>query len=125
MDLERARARLEEERERLLAIRRGLTGERGIVGFGDTGELSSADQHPGDVGTETYEQEQTATLLAQVDQELADIDAALKRVENGTYGYSVLSGDPIPEERLEALPAARYTVEEQARLERGAGAGRS
>ena len=125
MDLERARARLEEERERLLANRRGLTGENGATGFAASGELSSVDQHPGDLGTDTYEQEQTATLLAQVDQELADIDAALKRVEDGTYGYSILSGDPIPDERLEALPAARYTVEEQARLERGAGAGRS
>jgi RNA polymerase-binding transcription factor DksA len=124
MDLERARKRLEEERERLLGIRRGLTGENGDVGFASTGELSSVDQHPGDLGTETYEQEQTATLLAQVDQELSEIDAALKRVENGTYGFSTLSGDPIPDERLDALPAARYTVEEQARIERGAGAGR-
>jgi RNA polymerase-binding transcription factor DksA len=121
MDLERARARLEREKERLLAIRRGLMGENGTAGAGpqSTGELSSYDQHPGDLGSETYEQEQTATLLAQVDQELGDIEAALKRVDEGTYGYSVLSGDPIPEERLEALPAARYTVEEQARLERG------
>lgn len=127
MDLERARARLEAERERLLANRRALTGETGTTGAGDqsTGELSSFDQHPGDLGTETYEQEQTATLIAQVDQELEDVEAALKRVDDGTYGFSVLSGDPIPDERLEALPAARYTVEEQARLERGAGAGRA
>jgi DnaK suppressor protein len=126
MDLERARARLEQERERLLAIRRGLTGENGTFGAGpqSTSELSSYDQHPGDLGTETYEQEQTATLLAQVDSELSDIEAALRRVEEGTYGYSVLSGEPIPDERLEALPAARYTVEEQERLERGARATR-
>lgn len=125
MDLERARARLERERERLLENRRGLTGDDGTTGAGpqSTGELSSYDQHPGDLGSETLEQEQTATLLAQVDQELADVEAALRRVDEGTYGYSVLSGDPIPDERLEALPAARYTVEEQARLERGARAG--
>jgi DnaK suppressor protein len=121
MDPERARARLQEERERLLRVRAGLVTEDGAIAGADTGELSSADQHPGDLGTEVFEQEKNAALLEQVDAELRDLEDAFERLAAGTYGKSVLSGEPIPDERLEAVPWAKYTVAEQARIEREAG----
>lgn len=122
MDLDRARQRLEEERERLLGLRDGLTNPDAASGdAADTGELSDYDQHPGDSGTDTFQQERNLSILEHVDAQLADVDTALARVENGSYGRSVLSGEPIPDERLEALPATRYTVEEQAQIEREAG----
>jgi len=117
MDPQRARARLEEERDRLLRLRAGLVTEDGVVVGAQVDELSSADQHPGDVGTELFEQEKNAALLESVEAELRDIEEAFERLEKGTYGKSVLSGEPIPDERLEAVPWARYTVDEQAKAE--------
>ena len=52
--------------------------------------------------------------------ELDAVERAEKRIDAGTYGLSVLSGEPIPEERLEAYPTAERTVDEQRRFERGA-----
>ena len=117
MDPQRARKRLSEERERLERVRAGLVGPDGVVIGVDDTELSSADQHPGDTGSETFEVEKNQALLESVEAELRDIDDALERLDNGSYGKSVLSGETIPDERLEAVPWARYTVEEQARAE--------
>jgi RNA polymerase-binding transcription factor DksA len=117
MDPQRARKRLSEERERLERVRAGLVGPDGVVIGVDDTELSSADQHPGDSGSETFEVEKNQALLESVEAELRDIDDALERLDNGSYGKSVLSGETIPDERLEAVPWARYTVEEQARAE--------
>ena len=122
MDPDRARKRLEEERERLERIRDSLTADPETTGDASSiDELSAVDQHPGDIGTETFEHEKNQSLLESVSAQLADIEAAFERLEKGTYGKSVLSGEPIGDERLEAVPYARYTVEEQARVERSAG----
>jgi RNA polymerase-binding transcription factor DksA len=117
MDPQRARARLEEERERLLRLRASLVGDDGAVAGTDVDELSSVDQHPGDLGSEVFEQEKNAALLESIEAELREIDEAFERLDKGTYGRSVLSGEPIPDERLEAVPWTRYTVQEQARAE--------
>lgn len=49
-----------------------------------------------------------------------EAEDALKRIEEGRFGVSEKSGDPIPVERLEALPTARYTVEEEREIEKEA-----
>ena len=122
MDPDRARKRLEEERERLERIRDSLAGDPETTGdAASIGELSAIDQHPGDIGTETFEHEKNVSLLESIEAQLVEIEDAFGRLENGSYGRSVLSGEPIGDERLEAMPAARYTVEEQARIEREAG----
>ncbi|MFC0523925.1 hypothetical protein ACFFGV_10180 [Pontibacillus salicampi] len=77
------------------------------------GELSDVDNHPGDLGTEKFERDKDYTLNEHAQGQLAEINAAFRRIENGTYGYSEHSGKPIPYERLEAMPTARYLVEEQ------------
>jgi DnaK suppressor protein len=82
-------------------------------------ELSHLDQHPGDQGTEVFEEERDAGMADRLREELAAIERAERRLEEGIYGRSVESGRPIPDERLEAVPWAERTVEEQSRLERG------
>jgi DnaK suppressor protein len=113
--------RLEEERTRLQGIRDGIQREQDEATSGAGGELSSVDQHPGDSGTETFEMEKNVSLLEQVDDELLEVEAAVQRLERGTYGTCQVCGRPIGDERLEAMPAARFCVEDQAKAERQGG----
>jgi DnaK suppressor protein len=116
-----ARKRLEEERERLQGIADDLQRERDESVSDTGGELSSFDQHPGDSGTETFEMEKNVSLREQVDDELQEVEAAFQRLERGTYGTCQACGKPIGDERLEAMPATRFCVEDQAKAERQAG----
>ena len=121
MDKAKASRRLEEERTRLQGIRDGLQREQDEGSSETGGELSSVDQHPGDSGTETFEMEKNVSLLEQVDDELQEIEAAAQRLERGTYGTCQACGRPIGDARLEAMPATRFCVEDQAKAERQAG----
>jgi DnaK suppressor protein len=121
MNKAKARKRLEEERERLQGIRDDLQREQDESVSDTGGELSSFDQHPGDSGTETFEMEKNVSLGEQVDDELQEIEAAFQRLERGTYGTCQACGRPIGDERLEAMPATRYCVEDQAKAERQTG----
>jgi len=121
MDKATARRRLEQERTRLQGMREDLEREREETTADGAGELSTVDQHPGDSGTETFELEKTVSLLEQVEDELQEVEAAFQRVEAGTYGTCQTCGRPIGDERLEALPATRFCVEDQAKAEREAG----
>jgi DnaK suppressor protein len=120
MDLTAASKRLESERTRLLALRSQaeIAGSEGTSQQESLSDLSSADQHPADQGTETFEREQSLSLLEQLDAQLADVDRAVKRIEAGDYGTCEACGAPIGVERLDARPAARYCLEDQTRLER-------
>lgn len=116
-----ARKRLKEERERLQGIADDLQREQDESVSDTGGELSSFDQHPGDSGSETFEMEKNVSLREQVDDELQEIEAAFQRLERGTYGTCQACGKPIGDERLEAMPATRFCVEDQAKAERQAG----
>lgn len=71
-----------------------------------------------EVGTESWDRE-TALRVAGTESEIVrDIDDALERIKNGSYGTCEGTGDPIPKARLEVFPWARYTVEHQEKLER-------
>jgi len=103
MDPEHARQRLAEERERV---------ERELKGLG----RPEASDEPQDSGDQADELEQEATddaLRDDLNQTLEAIERAEARLEDGTYGVSVVSGDPIPDERLEALPWADRRVDEE------------
>lgn len=125
MDPDVARKRLEEERVRLDETRATFDDEhlRDESEDDSISELSSIDQHPADIGTETFEREKDISILEQVEAELADVEHALRRLEDGTYGICEACGKPIPDARLEALPASRYCVEDQAKRERALRAG--
>ena len=66
----------------------------------------------GDAALPLTEEAETAAVASGLQERLQAIDRALARIEAGTYGRSVLSGQPIPSERLEADPAAELTIEE-------------
>jgi DnaK suppressor protein len=112
MDPERAAELLKRERAR---IERALAD----LSQGNDEELSHVDQHMADQGSELFEQERDAGIAARLRAELAAVDRAEARLADGKYGLSIESGEPIPDERLEAVPMAERTVEEQARYERG------
>ena len=110
MDRERAQELLRRERERI---------EDALAGQADSSdtELSTEDQHLGDDATALYDDELAEGLRERLADELAAVERAEQRLAAGTYGLSVESGAPIPDERLEAVPTAERTVEEQARLD--------
>ena len=120
MDTDLARKRLAEERERLDGVRSTFDDEH-LTDQSESdsvGEISSYDQHQADMGTETFEREKDLSILEQVEAELADVEHALRRLDEGTYGTCEVDGKPIPEERLEAMPATRLCLEHQAEAER-------
>ncbi|MDP9441121.1 MAG: TraR/DksA C4-type zinc finger protein [Actinomycetota bacterium] len=118
MDDEHMRQRLTEERDRLSTIRNDLEASRLESQEDGLQELSSYDQHQADVGTETFEREKDLSILQEVEGELADIEHALQRLDDGTYGTCEACGKPIGDDRLEAIPAARFCLEDQAEAER-------
>lgn len=120
METDQVRQRLADERERLVGVRSTFDDE-GLTEQSESdsvGELSSYDQHQADMGTETFEREKDLSILEQVEAELADVEHALRRLDEGTYGTCEVCGKVIPEERLEAMPAARLCLEHQAEAER-------
>lgn len=103
--------RLAAERERVEKLIHEVREEVGTESEGEEiSELSDYAQHPADTGTETFEREKDFSILESLEKELAEIEAALERVENGTYGVDEVTGEPIDPARLEAVPAARTNV---------------
>jgi len=121
MDSDDARRHLEAERERLTATRAGFDDEGLDQSETESvSELSSIDQHPADLGTETFEREKEVSIIEQVEAELADVEHALRRLDEGTYGICEACGRPIGDARLDAMPAARLCLDDQAQAERQA-----
>ena len=105
-------------RELLARERRRIEEALGRLRREPDEELSHLDQHPGDEGTEVFEEERDEGFLDSLRQQLAAVERAERRLEQGTYGISVHSGQPIPDERLEAVPWAERTQQEQERFDR-------
>jgi RNA polymerase-binding transcription factor len=104
MDPERARELLFAERARIERLLVHLERE-------DSGE--SDDSDPGNLATELYQAELDEGLVDDLREQLAAVDRAEARVAAGTFGLSIESGKPIPDERLEAVPTAERTVDEE------------
>lgn len=111
-DASQARERLAHERDRVTGLIAALRGE-GLdqEESEQTGELTHYDQHPADQASETFEREKDLSILERLEAELAEIEAALQRVDDGTYGVDEVTGEPIDPERLDALPTARTNVD--------------
>jgi DnaK suppressor protein len=110
VDPERARGLLARERERITQT---------LSGLAPTGsdEPTTTDQHLADQGSDVYDAELDEGLSDDLRLQLAAVERAEERLAAGTYGLSVESGKAIPDERLEAVPTAERTAEEQARFE--------
>jgi len=115
---------LEFFKELLLAKRRELVGdvhsmEQEALRAGGGSNLSNLPIHMADMGTDNYEQEFTLGLVEKDRQLLREINVALDKIRNGTYGICEGTGQPISRARLEAQPWARYSIEYARQLEKG------
>jgi RNA polymerase-binding transcription factor DksA len=111
MDPEDARKRLEAEKVRVSGLIRELHADVDAEAESDDAELSNYDQHPADSATDTFEREKDLGILDDLEVELAEIEAAIERIENGTYGIDEVTGSPIDPARLDAVPEARTNVD--------------
>jgi DnaK suppressor protein len=104
MEPERARELLAAERARV---------EKALAGLGpsESGEEDPADL--GDQASDTYQDELNEGLSDDLREQLAAVERAEERLASGTYGLSIVSGKPIPDERLEAVPTAERLVDEE------------
>lgn len=109
---------LEEERERLTKAEKFLHDENPGTIEEELGEIGSGgtDNHLGDTATATHDREVDEGLAEGVEHVLAEIGAALQRIESGTYGMCELCDKPIGEERLRAIPWARFCIDDQRRV---------
>src|SRR5947209_20388700 len=116
MDTDEARRRLEDERARLEGVRETFSDDNLDTESeqDNLAELSAYDQHQADTGTETFEREKDLSILERVEAELSDVEHALSRLDDGTYGSRAACGKPIGDTRLEAMPATRFCVDDQA-----------
>jgi RNA polymerase-binding transcription factor DksA len=111
--LESQKALLMEERANLLGQAQRLEDEAAeLMEDLDPGDVQFDDES-GEGDSLVVERERDLALSAQARQTISDIDAALARIKEGTYGHSVISGRPIPKERLKAIPWATELVEEK------------
>ena len=107
--------RLQSLREELLRIMRAAEEDERTRTEQDA---DFTEHDAGDMSRDIFDREVDATIVEQVEQRLAIVERALQKIEEGTYGLSDVSGEPIPRGRLEAVPEAIRTVEEQQRFER-------
>jgi RNA polymerase-binding protein DksA len=115
---------LEHFRELLLAKRRELVGdmssmEREALRSASGSNLSNLPLHMADMGTDNYEQEFTLGLVEKDRNLLREINQALAKIQDGSYGICEGTGKPISKARLEAQPWARFSIEHARKMERG------
>ena len=113
IDLAAARTTLEQLLREHDSTAQTLEGE----GAGETSELSHVTQHPGDVGTEVADNDREVAMLEANDDRRAEVEAALERLDAGTYGTCVDCGQPIDAARLEFRPEAARCLPDQEKHE--------
>ena len=120
LDTERFRTILVEERQRVLDAISYLHEETPGSLEDETEEIvGSVDNHPAETASATLDREIDYTLEENSEHVLTEIEAALQRIEEGTYGTCRTCGQPISEERLEAIPYATQCIDCKRREERG------
>ncbi|GHO82540.1 TraR/DksA family transcriptional regulator [Dictyobacter formicarum] len=113
IDLQEMKKHLESKRDELMQSIGRLTEIHPMVVDSDT----AGDESVEDAAVDVQEQQLEISISANDEALLAQINAALKRIEDGTYGFCVVCGKPISEERLRAIPWATLGVEEEEKLE--------
>ena len=110
----------------LLELRSHLTGQIDLhsedtlkrSAKDDAGDLSSYGQHMADAGTDTFDRDFALSMVANEQEALSEIEAAIKRIKDGNYGVCEITGKPIAKDRLLAVPFTRHSAEAQKNLER-------
>jgi RNA polymerase-binding protein DksA len=122
-----SKSELADYRKILLEKRRALIGDMSGIESGalrtnrqdGSGDLSNMPTHPADIGSDNFEQEFTLGLLESERTMLKEINEALERIANGTYGICLGTGEFIGKARLKARPWAKYCIEYARQLEKG------
>jgi DnaK suppressor protein len=118
LDLDHIRDRLEAEKGRLLDAVGGVNHRRSLEE--ETGDLSiGTDDHIADSATDTMMRELDGGLEENAEHLLAEVNGALARLDDGTYGTCTACGAQIPDERLEAVPWASLCLDDKRRQEGG------
>lgn len=112
--VEQQRGRLEELKEELLRLRRGMEEDE----QNRSQEEQDTELDAGDEAQQMFTREMDATIGGQLEQRLEYVDRALEKIEEGSYGLCDDTGEEIAKGRLEAVPEAIRTVEAQQRFER-------
>ena len=107
-----------EFKDLLLTLRERVSGEYSALSR-DNLEANQRDPSLSDQGTDTFDREMELNMMGSEQEVIFEIDAALRRIEKGTFGVCELTNVPINFERLQALPYVRYTVRAQSELEKG------
>ncbi len=119
---------LKKQKQRLVELRDAyLNSIEGVASEtirNENGDASAFGMHQADAGSDAYDRDFALSLLGKEQDALYEINEALKRIETGTYGLCEGTGVNIPEERLEAMPFARFSVTYQEKLERSQMSGR-
>ena len=118
VDIQAARRRLESERERVIEARQHLLDDTSRS-MEDAVDEDGNDSHMGDSASETLDREMEFSIGDNAEHLLESIDAALARIDAGTYGNCERCGGPIAADRLEALPWATKCIECKRLEERG------
>src|SRR5580704_18434167 len=111
------RHRLMKQRARLLRLREDLSKEIQQLTTQACEETPNYSMHMADAATDSFDRDLVLGLASFEQEGLYEIDAALKRIEDGTYGICELTGRPIPWERLEAIPWTHFSIEAENQLE--------
>jgi len=102
---------------RLVELREALRTRQNRLALEAKDQLPSYSEHMGDAGTDQYDQDFALSMLSSDQDALCQIDEALNRIRDGTYGVCELTGEPIEPERLEAIPWTRFSLSAQKNLE--------
>jgi DnaK suppressor protein len=116
--LKKIKVALEERRGVLLSDLQRLDQEMQWLGDDQGNERGGLGNHLGDDGSSVMEQERISTVSADLHEVLQQVNAALERMDQGTYGVCQRCGKPINPERLEAFPYVTYCIDCQTYLER-------
>lgn len=110
-ELEHFKQKLKEEKEETEKEIERLKDASESVDKNADDRQSGRDHHPGDVASDTQLKKTSYTLLEKQREKRKKIDAALERIESGTYGVCLITGKPIQKERLEAIPYVMHSVD--------------
>ena len=113
-DVTRFKKRLDEMKEKLTSSLQTSSAE-----VKKPDEATGYSQHQADHGTDDFDRKVNLELTSQEFQVLRQVERALEKVDEGTYGLCDITGEEIPKPRLEAMPYAVTTVQAQEKLERG------
>src|ERR1700756_2640337 len=110
-------AKWEHHYQHLNELRDFFVRQKGVLTRDANDEQPTYSEHMADAGTDSYDRDFALSMLSSDQNALYEIDEALKRIQEGTYGICELTGKPIGRDRLAAIPWARFSMEAERQLE--------